>query len=346
MRAGSIRRSLAIALLAGVLLVALAASVIIGHVYEHDSEAAAAGSLRDAYTLFGALERRDVTTMDAALGALQADGDLRSAFLARDRKALLEAALPRFQALKERDAVTHMYFVDADRHVFLRVHQPDLFGDQLKRTTLVKADESGGVGAGLEFGQTAFALRVVRPWVVDGRRIGFMELAEDVNHFLVRMKQETGNDFGLLVKKEHVDRAAWRRVTGPARDTWDARGDVVVVDTTSFSDGLVDFQGDIGALPAEGILLEEELRGGRAFIRGAFPVTDAAGHTIGALTVQHDFTRMHQVLVAGRRRVLMVVMGMSLAACGVVWAALEWFALRHLARLLREAESRRDSGAP
>jgi hypothetical protein len=340
MRGESIRRPLAVALLGGVLAISSAAAVIIGHSYEHDSEEAAAGSLRAAHQLFGALERSDVAKMDAALAGLQADEELRRAFLSQDREALQREALPRFQALRERDAITHMYFVGADRRVFLRVHKPDLFGDEVKRVTLARAVETGDLGAGLELGQTAFALRVVRPWVVDGRHIGYLELAEDVSGFLGRMKLETGNDLGILVRKSAIDRAAWRRIAGPARDTWDSRPDVVVVDTTTFSEGLIDFQGDIAALPAGGLVLEEELRDGRALIRGVFPIADAAGKSVGALAVLHDFTRMHDVLVAGRRRVLLLVLGMALLACAVVWAALEWFVLRRLRRALLEAEGR------
>lgn len=338
MGAESIRRPLAVALLAGVLGISAVAALVIGHTYERDSEAAASGSLRSAHQLFGALERGDVAKMDAALGALQADAELRRTFLARDREALQRMALPRLRALGELDAITHMYFIDLDRRVFLRVHKPELFGDLCPRATLAKAAETGELGAGLELGQTAFALRVVRPWVVDGVRLGYMELAEDVDHFLVRMKRETGNDLGLLVKKEAIDRAAWRRVNAPARDTWNARPDVVVVDTTTFSEGLVDFGGDIDALPADGLLLEEEVRDGRALIRGIFPFADASGKTVGALAVLHDFTRMHEVLVAGRRRVFLLVLAMSLLACAVVWGALEWFVLRRLRRVIAEAE--------
>ena len=346
MRGESIRRPLAVALLAGVLGISAAAALVIGHAYERDSEAAATDSLRAAHHLFGALERSDVVKMDAAIGALQADAELRRAFLAGDREALQRAALPRFQALRQRDAVTHMYFIDAERRTVLRVHRPELFGDTIGRATLARAAESGDLGAGLELGQTAFARRVVRPWVVDGRRIGFMELAEEVDSFLVRMKRETGNDFAILAKKEALDRAAWKRINEPARDTWNARPDVVVVDTTTFSEGLVDFQGDLDALPAEGLLLEEQLADGRALIRGIFPFADASGRMAGALAVLHDFTRMHEVLVAGRRRVFLLVLAMSLLACAMVWAALEWFVLRRLRRAIADAEAAQGLAPP
>ncbi len=340
----SIRRPLALALLSGVLGISAAAAWLIGDAYERDSEAAAADSLRGAHRLLGALQRSDVASLDATLGALQADGELRRAFLARDREGLQRLAAPRLEALRQRDGITHMYFIDADRRVFLRAHKPELSGDRLERVTLRQAAETGGLGAGLELGQTAFALRVVRPWIVDGERIGYMELAEDVGSLLVRLKRDTGNELAVLARKEGLDRATWTRIHQPARDTWDARADVVVVDTTTFSEGLVDFQGRVDALPPEGQVLEEEIRDGRALIRGVFPITDAGGRVSGVLAVLHDFTRQHDVLVAGRRRVFLLVLGMSLLACGVVWAALEWFALRPLGRAIDALEARLGEG--
>jgi len=342
----SIRRPLALALLAGVLTVAVAAAVLIGQLYERATEAAAAETLQASHGMFRAMERGDVKKMDAALGALLEDGELQRLFLARDREGLLRAALPRFQDLQARDAITHWYFIDPDRRVHLRVHKPALFGDRVDRLTLAKAAESNDMGAGLELGQTAFALRVVRAWRVDGQLIGYLELAEEVEHFLVRLKRETGNEFGVVVKKQYLDEAAWAQVTGKARNTWNARPDVVVVDTTTFSEGMADIPFDIGALPSEGLVLDEELRGEQAWLRGFFPIRDAAGRQVGALAVLHDFTQMHRLMVAGRRQVLLVVLGMSLLACLVVWLALERWVLQPLRHLAEAAERTGGSGPP
>ncbi len=341
----SIRRPLAVALLAGVVTVALVAAFVIGHLYEHATEAAAADSLRSSWAMFRAMQRGDVKKLDAALGALLEDEDLRRRFVARDRAGLLEAALPRFRDLQARDGITHWYFIEPDRRVLLRVHRPALHGDRVDRLTLARAAESGDMGAGLELGQTAFALRVVRAWRVDGRLIGYLELAEEIDHFLVRLKQETGNELGVVVQKRFLDEAAWASVTGKARNTWNARPDVVVVDTTSFSDGVADLPGDVAALPDEGLVLGEELRGGQAWLRGYFPILDAAGRKVGALAVLHDFTGMHVLMVAGRRQVLLVVLGMSLLACLLVWVALERWVFWPLRLLAEEAEAARGGGA-
>jgi hypothetical protein len=334
MARASTRIRLGAALGAAVLGTGLAAALAVGAITEASMEGAAAESLRLAAGMFSALERGDADKMASTLDALMARDDLREAFLARDRARLQAAAEPIFRVLRERDGITHWYFIEPSRECFLRVHKPDLYGDRIARTTLARAAETGGLAFGKELGQTAFALRVVRPWVVDGRTLGYLELAEEIDHFLVRMKRETGNEFGILVKKSFLDEQAFARVLGGSGRAWGARADVAVVDTTTFTQGIIDFQGDLDAVPDAGRLLEEEVRDGRAWIRGIFPMRDAADRRVGALFVLHDFTPTHEGLARGRRRTMGVVVLLSLAGLALVWGAIEWLVFARLRRSL------------
>lgn len=334
----SIRGPFAAVLAVGVAAVSVLAAFIIGDVYETTVEAAGADSIHVTQAMFAALQRSDVKKMDATLEALTADETLAAHFMAGDRSRLLAAALPRFAGLRDRDGITLWYFIGVDRKTFLRVHRPELHGDVIDRVTLRRAAETGTLASGLELGQTAFALRVVRPWYVGGKLVGFMELAEEVSHFLVRMKADTGNDFGVLVKKKYLDEAVWRRVNGPARDTWNARPDVVVVDTTSYSDGLVDFQGDVERIPPGGLVLGEETDGARAWIRGIFPFFDANDRQVGALVVARDYTSLHAAMRRGRLRVMAVVLVMSFIASLVVWFAADWLVFHRLGQAIGDAE--------
>jgi hypothetical protein len=336
----SARRPLALSLAVGVVTVALVASTVIGNLYEGAVERSGEEALRGAGELFTTIEQADVRKMEAALERLLADPELIRRFTARDRPRLLAAARPRFEELRARFGTTHLYFIDLERKVFLRAHRPELHGDLVERLTLAQAAESGQLGAGLELGQTAFALRVVRPWVVDGKRIGYLELAEEIDHFLVEIRHQTGLEMALVVKKAFLDQATWARVTEPARNTWDARPDVVVVDTTTFTEGLTDFQEDIERMPDAGLVLGEREHGGKTWLRGVFPVRDAAQRKVGALSLLMDFTQSHGLMVAGRRRVLLVVLGMSAVACLVVWGALEQFVFRRLRAAAERAERR------
>lgn len=339
-------RSLSLELKINVLVVvaclgaALTGAWLAGRIVERNVEQAGLASLRAANGAFAAEERAEIEKLSAALDALMTHEELRAAFLARDRARLLALAAPLFETMRERDRITHWYFIEPEpsQAVFLRVHHPELFGDRVERATFLKAKETRDLGAGKELGLTAFALRAVRPWIVDGKLIGYMELAEEIDHFLTALKSRTGDEYGLLVKKKFLDEAAWAKVLGPRANTWNDRPDVVVVDTTTFTEGIIDYQGDLEALPDDGVGLGELSIDDRAIMRGLFPVRDAGGRKVGGLFVLHDFTSEHSAAQAATLefRAVLVAIGALLAV--LVGAAMHLLVFGRLRRLHRRLE--------
>jgi hypothetical protein len=323
---------------------AAGAELVAAH-FEEKIEQVGGHVLQAAAESFGLQQRTEVEKLSAALDVVMASGELRAAFLAGDRDRLLRLAAPVLATLQERSRITHWYFHTAEPtpRVFLRVHRPDLHDDAPQRVTLRRAVDTQEVGAGLELGLTAFALRVVRPWAVDGRIIGYVELAEDVDHFLTALMGRTGDEYGLLVRKRYLDAAAWAAATGPKASSWDASADVLVLDATSSAGGVLDWRGDVEGLPSAGLALGEVEREERAFIRGVFPVDDAGGRRVGALFVVHDFTAHHQAAREGHGYALAVMIAGALAAAGGVALLAHLLVFRRLARL-RDRLERRAAG--
>jgi hypothetical protein len=311
----------------------LGAHLVTGRLHEAESQAAALHALRAVARSFAGLERADVEKLNAAADALASNEVLRRAFVARDRAALQAAASPVFQHLRARGGITHLYFIEPDRTCFLRVHAPELHGDRIDRVTLALAERSGDGGAGKELGRTAFALRAVRPLRdARGAVIGYLEVGEEIDHFLARMKQQTSDDFALVVQKKYLDEAAWAEMSRPARSTWNDRPDVVVVNTTTFTRGIVDFQGDLGTIPEDGTFLDEHVEEARTLVRGVFPVRDAADRQVGALFVLHDFTELRALHDAAQRRGLFVVLGLAAAVLALLALGVERLVVAPLAR--------------
>lgn len=347
MRSVSLELRLLVALVALCAGASLLGARLTGRIVEEQVERAGAERLRGAADAFASQERAEVEKLSATLDALLSRDDLRQAFVARDRDRLLALAAPLFQTMRERDRITHWYFIapEPDATVFLRVHRPELRGDKVERVTFRRAVETADVGAGKELGRTAFALRVVRPWVQDGKVIGYLELAEEIDHFLGAMKARTGDDYGILVKKRFLDQRRWAEVLGERSNTWNDRADVVVVDTTTFTEGIIDYEGDLEALPDDGVALGEVLRDDRAYMRGIFPLRDAGGRKVGGLFVLHDFSAEHGAARAAMLRSFVVLIGAS-AVLAVLLAAMLHYAvfarLRRLERRLqRDADERR-----
>jgi hypothetical protein len=112
-----------------------------------------------------------------------------------------------------------------------------------------------------------------------------------------------------------------------------------VVDTTTFTEGIIDFAGDVEAIPERGQPLGELLRGDRAYIRGIFPVRDAAGRKVGGLFVLHDFTRHHDALRAGLLQTTFALIALGAAVAALLVFILRWFVFRRLAVLRASLEA-------
>ncbi|TNF50151.1 MAG: HAMP domain-containing protein [Deltaproteobacteria bacterium] len=123
-----------------------------------------------------------------------------------DRAALLTAAQPVFGELKAKHSITHMYFIAPDGTVLLRVHKPEQYGDSLERATFLQAVATKETASGLEMGKNFFSLRCVTPIQADGELLGYLEVAEEIDHVFVRMKEITGHDVALFLPMEYVEK--------------------------------------------------------------------------------------------------------------------------------------------
>jgi hypothetical protein len=244
--------------------------------------------LRAAMKAFDRAEDDTIRAFSKELDALVAAPELVAPFRARDREALLAAARPVFERLRAQYGLSHFYFLDPApaRTCFLRVHKPSLFGDVVNRVTLTQAIGSQKLGAGTELGKTAFALRVVKPIRDGGKVIGYMELGEDIDHFVERVKRDTGEDFGILVDKTLVDRAELARVRSD--DRWDERPDVVLVVSTMWDEKQIDIGRPLAKLTEKGTPVRTWKDGARTWAGAAYPLHDAGRQLIGAVFVRHE----------------------------------------------------------
>jgi len=161
---------------------------------------------------------------------------LAEAMERRDRAVLIAEAAPVLKALREQFGISHWYFITPDRHVLLRVHEPHRSGDLVDRLTLADAAASGQPASGLELGPLAtFTLRYVLPWQVDGRLIGYIELATDIDSFARQVGEMTGLEIFIAVHKAFSSEQhfiAGKRALGFSGD-WDTFPDFALLAQTS-----------------------------------------------------------------------------------------------------------------
>lgn len=341
----SIKQKLIVGIAACMLALGLVTATLVNVASERSVRLAAEQALTAAGGALEATERADVEKLQATLSVLAAHPGLAEAFRAGDRARLLAVARPLFQGLGASHGVTHFSFHTRDREVFLRVHDPARHGDRVQRTTLSMAASGAGRGAGMELGRTAYALRAVTPWVVDGEVIGYLELGEELSSFLGRMKSQTGDDYAMLIAKRDPDRNEllreddWRamRAGRGLPDDWAAHGDFVVVDDTGREDALPSGL-DLAGLRPGGRILGELQRGERTLVRGLVPVRDAGGRQVGGVVVTHDVTALHDGLSRARAGILVTLAAVAIAMTLVLLLIVQRLVFGRLAALSASLE--------
>jgi HAMP domain-containing protein len=339
MRHLSIKLKLILAVVFCLGAIALVNGALARRTYEQDLQFAADEAVRTAGKAFASMERREVDKLSAAVDALISDKALAAAFAQRDRDRLYEAAAPIFRELRERHGVTNWVFIDPARLSFLRVQRPELHDDFVRRATLDAAIRTGDTASGKELGNTVFALRVVRPFVSGGKLLGYLELGEEIDTFLSRMKAETGDDYGLVVEKKFLDERAWAATRGARRNNWGDDPETVLADATDAEAPIVGASAGLRSVPDGGRYLAPVERGGRLFVRGVVPVLDGTGRKVGGVFVLRDVTALRDRMLASQRGSALAV---ALVAVAMLALLLVMFELLVFRRLVKMTEAMQD----
>ena len=280
---------------------------------------AEAESVTSAQRLFGILEARETSKMIAVSDALALNPEVRDAFAARDRTRLLELTAPLYSKLKA-EGITNWIFhtAEPDMSIFLRLHNPPKFGDRLNRFVDSEVVRTHALVAGNELGKAGFAVRILRPFYDSQARLtGYIEFGEEIGRFIHEMKSQTGDDYGLLLNKKFVNRKYWADSNAllKRRDNWSDNPGFVIADKTSAGDSIIQFRGDLATVAGRGEVLERFNDGKSVFVRGIFPIFDAAHNTVGAMFVVRDVSGVYLSMRNTQNLlVLLSVIGLLLGA--------------------------------
>ena len=148
--------------------------------------------------------------------------DIQELYRSGDREGLYKLLQPMFEELKKRQIV-HLYIENPDGTVFLRVHDPKKFGDDITyRKTAADALEEGISTAGIEIGPNRMGIRGVAPMTSNGKFIGLIEVGIDFDQeFISTMKQLTGADYTIWVTQTAAAPAGLKPVEGSPTSSYD-----------------------------------------------------------------------------------------------------------------------------
>jgi hypothetical protein len=317
MKWNSIRTKVLAALAVCLVMGACGTLILLRYSFGRNAQALATESVTGAQKLFAILEARETSKMLAVGEALMVNPEIRDAFAAKDRKRLLEVTGPLYAKLTK-EHITNFFFQtpEPDMKVFLRLTNPSKFGDALNRFMDKEVVRTHAVVTGNALAHSGFAVRVERPFYDSrGALTGYIEFGEEIGQFIQEMKNQTGEDYGLLLSKKYMDRqywadsmAVWRR-----RDNWDDNPNYVVAEKTTASDSIIQYQGDLSAMPKDGKVLDRFNNGDSVFVRGIFPIYDSANNTVGAMFVVRDISGVYTSM--RRTQSLIVLLSAAVQLC-------------------------------
>lgn len=241
--------------------------------------------------LFYSILDADADGLARSHAGLSRIDNLLRPFANRKRNELLAAAKPIFADLKKHNNITHMYFIEPDGTVLLRAHKPEQFGDKLTRATYQKAAATHEIASGIEMGKNFFSLRSVHPVSYRGKPIGYLEVAEEIDHVFKRMKEITGNDVSIFLTEDFLK--------SQATDVKNEKvGDFTILDSTD-REGSQKLAGELQLAMSKGLQdynVAIVNLAGKKYAVGIGPVRDAFGTTVGVLFSQRDVTPLYSVL--------------------------------------------------
>jgi methyl-accepting chemotaxis protein len=217
-------------------------------------------------------------------------------FAAGDRDGLLRMLAPAYAALVE-EGFDQFHFHTPQAKSFLRLHQPQKFGDDLTklRPTVVEANRTGRTIDGIEAGVAGVGIRAVTPVTLDGARVGTLEAGVGLGQDFVDFFSGATGTLTAIYLGEHAPK----------------------LKASNFP---TDFAADPAELAAglgDGMVRLSEPLGDKTLAMTFFPLRDYAGGTIGVVAIgidRHDLDvmRMQANGWLGALSVVIVLAGLAL----------------------------------
>ncbi|HAI68304.1 MAG TPA: hypothetical protein DCM38_02580 [Gammaproteobacteria bacterium] len=257
--------------------------------------------LKEVEQLFQMKQDEEAKVLESQINLLQLNKNLQTAYLAKDREALLRHTLPFFNTIQAKYQVTHFYFIEVDKVCFLRVHNPPRYDDIIERFTLADAMRQDIPVSGIELGRFGtFTLRVVYPWRVNGELIGYIELGKEIEHITQALKKIIQVELFFTLNKSFLKRADWEEGLKMMDRTgnWALLQDAVIIDQT------------LSAIPK---MLKESLErlssysqsehlatifhsADKQYYAGLVPLIDAGHRKLGEIIVFNDVSEQEAAL--------------------------------------------------
>ena len=143
--------------------------------------------------------------------------EMIQAFAERDRETLLRLSRPPFEVLKkENPYFFSLGWILPDNHVFLRVQDPDQYGDDItqRRPDIVAVNQTRQPNSGFNGGKSLPQYRVNQPVFYEGEYVGVVQVGVDACFILNQLEEKLGLPFVFQLESRNPAILAEEREEG------------------------------------------------------------------------------------------------------------------------------------
>lgn len=293
----------------------------------------------ESISLFKEMLYFRVEWMSAVADTFLNDPALQQAMRRKDRNALYKKARPYFLKLHA-NGVSHFYFHERNGRTFLRVHQPDRYGDLISRDSMQRAIKFGTPAHGIELGPFGtLTLRLVIPWKDAVGKLGFIELGTEVNDTLSDLAIINNIDYLVTINKALLDKKALATAKtwlGREQD-WGPFPDRVIIAKSQdqippLLNHLLSQKGSAG-LKEHG--WQTAALGNKHFAFKTFPFRETSGREVGNFILLYDITQQTKRF----HRFILQSLSFSSLLCLILFT-IAWRTLGHVDRTIHDAQQK------
>lgn len=220
--------------------------------------------------------------------------DVKALFKQQNRAGLMELIKPSFTTLKNKYGVREMQFNLLPAQVFLRMHNPAVFGDDDSsfREMILMAVKNKKTYQGLEVGRSGINIRAIEPIEDEQGLIGTFEVGMSLGTILDDIKKNTGFEAAIFINDSLMTRVATSRSRpGPERIFGELQG----IGATDWSKILPFMKADV-LNRVNNITMETQNINGKDYGMILMPLMDFKNNEIGVIVAMSDFSQYQSEL--------------------------------------------------
>ncbi|MCX7868425.1 MAG: ATP-binding protein [Terrimicrobiaceae bacterium] len=265
--------------------------------------------------------RSESRGMSNTIAAILGDSDTPRLLAAGDGEALLRHWSGTFEQMRREKRLTNFNFLDSAGNMIQRIHDPARKGDKPGRFCASEAARLGQAFSGIELdtkGKLVFW--TAAPVEFEGRRVGILELGNDLINILRFDHQHAGVHLVIVADKAVVGRERWEIIRRELEvpDDWDRMPDSVVIFSTLglLPEALAPVLNHAPGGGAGHVDAPREIAaGGRQWRINLRPLNTASGERIGSIACLLDVTNAKRDF---RRVALIVGLGAGTLAASLL----------------------------